>query len=58
MTFAIIVVNKTRKKPSTGNGGIGLENMKKRLELLLPGKHEISRKFNDQEYISTLTIHF
>jgi LytS/YehU family sensor histidine kinase len=56
--FAMKVVNKIKKKPTIGNGGIGLKNMKERLDLLLPGKYEISSSSNEQEYQSTLLIRF
>jgi sensor histidine kinase YesM len=36
--------------------GIGLENMKKRLNLLYPGKHELLIKETDLEYNASLTI--
>ena len=56
--FTMKVINKIKKKPTTGNGGIGLKNMKERLDLLLPGKYEISNSCNEQEYQSNLLIHF
>jgi two-component system LytT family sensor kinase len=56
--FAMKVTNKIKKKPTAGNGGIGLKNMKERLDLLLPGKYEISNSANEQEYQSTLLIRF
>lgn len=56
--FAMKVVNKIKKKAANSKGGIGLKNMKERLDLLLPGKYEISNSANDQEYQSNLVIRF
>lgn len=56
--FVMKVTNKIKKKPTTGNGGIGLKNMKERLDLLLPGKYEISNSSNEQDYQSHLLIRF
>jgi LytS/YehU family sensor histidine kinase len=56
--FTMKVVNKIKKKPKTASGGIGLKNMKERLDLLLPGKYEISNSSNEQEYQSNLLILF
>lgn len=36
------VVNSTQPQTSQENGGIGLQNVARRLELLYPGKHELS----------------
>jgi two-component system, LytTR family, sensor kinase len=38
--------------------GIGLKNVKRRLELLYPGRHEIRVNETDAGYIVDLTIHF
>lgn len=56
--FELTVINRFRQKPSTNKGGLGLSNMKKRLELLHFGKYEIKNSCNEQEYYSTLIIHF
>jgi LytS/YehU family sensor histidine kinase len=56
--FTMKVVNKIKKKSTTGVGGIGLKNMKERLDLLLPGKYEISNSSNEQEYQTNLLISF
>lgn len=57
-TFEMNVVNKVRQKPNKSKGGLGLDNMKKRLDLLLTGKFEIKNSFNEQEYYSYLIIRF
>lgn len=57
-TFEMVVTNRIKQKPSTGNGGLGLTNMRKRLDLLLSGKYEIKHICNEQEYYSTLIINF
>lgn len=57
-TFEMVVINRINQKPNNGKGGLGLTNMQKRLDLLLSGKYEIKNSCNEQEYHSTLTIHF
>ncbi|MCF2446950.1 histidine kinase [Dyadobacter sp. CY345] len=39
-------------------GGIGLQNMKKRLQLFYPGKHQIEMKESEDSYHSSLYINF
>lgn len=38
-------------------GGVGMENVKKRLSLLYPGKHDLVLKMDKFSYTSTLKIH-
>lgn len=38
------------------NRGEGLRNMRKRLELLMPGKFDIQNSCNEEEYYATLTL--
>jgi two-component system LytT family sensor kinase len=57
-TFEMVVTNRIKQKTSNGKGGLGLTNMKKRLDLLLSGKYEIIYNCNEQEYYSTLIINF
>lgn len=58
-SFEMTVVNRLNSKPTENkNGGLGLKNMEKRLELLLNGKYEVKRSCNEQEYHSTLIIRF
>lgn len=58
-SFEMTVVNRLNAKPTENkNGGLGLKNMEKRLELLLNGKYEVRRSCNEYEYHSTLIIRF
>jgi len=38
------------------NGGIGLENVKKRLQLLYPERHQLEILFRENEFLVTLAI--
>jgi LytS/YehU family sensor histidine kinase len=57
-TFELNVVNKIIPNPRETKGGIGLSNMRKRLDLLLTGKFDLKNSCNEQEYVSTLIIRF
>lgn len=37
-------------------GGIGLDNLKRRLQLLYPGRHELKLERDDSRYIAVLTL--
>lgn len=54
------ILFKVRNKKSTSHkdkvGGIGLENVRKRLELIYPGKHELVITETEVEYFSSLMI--
>ncbi len=41
-----------------GSGGIGVENVKKRLQMYYPGKHELTIERNDATFKVSLTIFF
>jgi len=57
--FEITVINKTRtNNRQNKKNGVGLENMKSRLELLMNGKFKISNSCDEKEYRSTLIIVF
>ena len=57
-TFEMHVKNRIKKKPVTLNGGLGLSNMKKRLDLLQTGNFIIQTNYTDQEFHSSLIINF
>jgi len=57
-TFELNVINKVIKNPKESIGGIGLSNMRKRLELLLTEKFDLRYSCNEKEYNSTLKIRF
>ena len=59
-TFEMNVKNRINQKPIKKNGGLGLTNMRKRLDLLTGGKYTYSIKtdYTDQEYYATLIINF
>lgn len=38
------------------SGGLGIKNMKRRLELLYPGQHELTQNFNEGVYETTLKV--
>ena len=46
----------TIKKMNMESGGIGLKNVKRRLELLYPGKHQLQITETDEKYIVNLEI--
>lgn len=55
-TFEMTVSNSIKNKSSVTNGGIGLNNMKERLEILFPNKHEIRSQIIEKEYQATIII--
>jgi len=48
----------TSEKPDSGNSGIGLENVSKRLDLLFPGTHDLRINKSDTEFEVLLQIDF
>jgi len=44
--------------PARDEGGIGLENLKRRLELLYPGRHSISAEKKDSTFVASLIIEY
>ncbi|MFI5160609.1 MAG: sensor histidine kinase [Sphingobacteriales bacterium] len=56
LTFSCENTIYTVKKMEDEKSGIGLENVKRRLDLLYPGKHGLSIKTDDNRYIVNLGI--
>jgi two-component system LytT family sensor kinase len=56
--FVLHVVNKMKQPSAKTHGGLGLSNMKKRLEILVSKKHEITNRIVDNEFHSTVHINF
>jgi two-component system LytT family sensor kinase len=44
--------------PEKDHSGIGLENVKKRLELIYPGRHTLAIQASEQDYFVALTIRY
>lgn len=49
---------KTQEDPERENTGIGLENVKQRLQLIYPREHELVIRENQEEYFVHLTLNF
>lgn len=60
--FVVTVVNTYNPaeviKQFEDTGGLGLKNLERRLSLLYPGKHSITRKRNEKTYETTLKIRY
>ena len=56
--FLLSITNRIKKGKSLSEPGIGLQNVKRRLELLGRGVHKITNSCNEDVYISTLKIDF
>lgn len=56
LTFTCTNTIYSVKKMEREKGGIGLENVKRRLDLLYPGKYELFTKTDDNRYIVNLGI--
>lgn len=54
--FRFRVRNTCEPRPPAGNGGIGLANVKRRLELLYNGKHSLDIQPGPADYSITLTL--
>ncbi|MBL7956468.1 MAG: histidine kinase [Flavobacteriales bacterium] len=56
--FQVHVANRVLSKPREGPGGLGLHNMKKRMDLLLPDRHRLDSNREGDVYHAILTIQF
>lgn len=56
ITFQTTNLKVATEQKSKQDGGIGLHNVKKRLELLYPGKHQLLTTDEDSKFIATLTL--
>ena len=56
LTF-LVENSKEKQKPDDKQGGIGLTNVKRRLELLYPGRYVLKTDESDERFIAQLTIH-
>ncbi len=56
--FHLEVVNKISSKvnASTKEGGVGLTNMRKRLDFIFPDRYDIEQSCNESMYVSKLTL--
>lgn len=57
-SFQLHVANRIGQKAANKPGGLGLQNMKKRLDLLMQGKHVVHSNSENEEYHAVLTIQF
>lgn len=55
-TFRLTVENTKEEKPTKTSGGIGLANVKRRLELLYPGKHQLNIRNGGDTFSVTLNL--
>lgn len=49
-------VNNTKVKEAASHTGLGIENTKKRLQLIYPGKHSLQLENNKDNFVVTLSI--
>jgi hypothetical protein len=54
--FRLSIQNTREEKPHPANGGIGLANVKRRLELLYPGRHDLHIENGGHLYSVTLNL--
>ncbi|MBP6312670.1 MAG: histidine kinase [Flavobacteriales bacterium] len=54
--FQLHVSNRIRQKPNDKVGGLGLQNMEKRLALLMAGRYTITSSSDHSEYHAILTL--
>lgn len=46
------------QQPASTPGGIGLENLRRRLNLLYPGKHSLSIENNKEAFVAELKLRY
>lgn len=56
LLFTVTNTNFPKTEQDKGGSGIGLENLKQRLELLYPGKYELIQKVENDVFLSELRI--
>ena len=58
-TFTCTVSNTIEKMQvqTTENSGIGLKNLRRRLELLYPDRHELTTESREDKFTAKLTLH-
>jgi hypothetical protein len=57
-TLKCKIVNSKNENPSSHRQGIGIENVRKRLAFLYPGKHELRLNDEGDFFVVSLTIYF
>ena len=55
-TLTLVVVNPVVKNDTFTQGGLGLKNVTRRLELLYPGKYSLDARHTDNQYIVNLKL--
>lgn len=56
LSFKLRNSSTSLKKPNTNSGGIGLENIRKRLELLYPGQFQLKIERLENQFVAELII--
>lgn len=54
--LTLVCKNEFRPFPKKGKGGLGLENLRKRLELIYPGKHAFVTRVEKGVFVASLSI--